>query len=75
MPDHAHLIIQVNQGDLRQRHPRHQIAFDQDLVQNSGRGSLWQRSFIDRSLWTAQDYERAIDYVLTNPVKAGIVSD
>ncbi|HEY7036536.1 MAG TPA: transposase [Thermomicrobiales bacterium] len=75
MPDHAHLVVQVNRIDL--------VNVVRDIKSRStrlwwshgGHGSLWQRSFIDRGLWTTQDYDRAVDYVLNNPVKAGIVAD
>ncbi len=75
MPDHAHLIVQVHQTvlvdvirDVKSRSTRL-------WWKHGGQGSFWQRSFIDRGLWTLRDYEAAVEYVLHNPVKAGIVAN
>ena len=75
MPDHAHLLVQVaDRGlvdvvrDLKSRSTRLWWTF-------GGSGPLWQRSFHDRRMRTPGDYERAAAYVLTNPVRAGLVED
>ena len=76
MPDHAHLLVQIMDGarlvdvvgDLKSNSTRRWWA-------QGGTGPLWQRSFHDRGLRTARDYERAAVYLLDNPVRAGLVEE
>jgi REP element-mobilizing transposase RayT len=75
MPDHAHLLLQVTAtglvdivGDLKSCATR-------TWWLHGGVGPLWQRSFHDRGIRTPNDYERAVAYVLDNPVRAGLVED
>jgi hypothetical protein len=35
-------------------------------------GPFWQREYYDRLLRNANELERAIDYVMNNPCKAGL---
>jgi type I restriction enzyme R subunit len=39
------------------------------------RGPLWQREWFDRWMRTDDEWQRCVDYVRNNPVKAGIVRD
>jgi hypothetical protein len=36
-------------------------------------GKLWQGRFFDRALRTVKEYNRAVEYIHLNPVKAGLV--
>ena len=75
MPDHAHLLLQVRRSGL--------VDVVGDVKSNAtrvwwrrgGNGALWQRSFHDRGIRDARDYERAAVYVLENPVRAGLMGD
>jgi putative transposase len=85
MPDHLHLLAasQTEEGDL--------ITFVKDFKQRtsywflhdyprgslkaSPRGSLWQRSYHDHILRSYEALNDAAEYVVFNPVTAGIVAD
>jgi REP element-mobilizing transposase RayT len=72
MPDHAHLIVEIADGDL--------IAIMRDVKthttrlwwQHGGQGALWQKSFHDRGLRGPKAFDEAVAYVLENPVRAGL---
>ncbi|MGH2533571.1 MAG: REP-associated tyrosine transposase [Thermomicrobiales bacterium] len=75
MPDHCHLIIQIKTtglvdviGDVKSRTTRVWWA-------HGNTGSLWQRSFHDRGIRTAREYDETVRYILENPVRAGLVDD
>ena len=38
-------------------------------------GAIWQRSFHDEGLRIQTAFERAMEYVLTNPQTTGLVAD
>jgi putative transposase len=75
MPDHAHLLVQIKETGL--------VDYVRDVKSIStrvwwvegGSGQLWQRSFHDRGLRTAADFDAAVSYILHNPVKTGLVDD
>ena len=75
MPDHAHLVLAPAVGcDI--------LAFAgqfKNLTQRAAwrlgvSGAFWQRSFWDRLLRADEPLEAAVEYVLNNPVRAGLVS-
>ena len=75
MPDHLHLITSTGDwslidviGDLKSHTIRAWWAL-------GNRGRLWQPSFHDRGLRTWADVNEAIQYVLDNPVRAGLVEE
>jgi hypothetical protein len=75
VPDHAHLVLQITGAGL--------VDVIRDLKTRStrlwwqygGAGSLWQRSFYDRGLRTGQEWRDAVDYVIANPVRAGLAAE
>ncbi|HYS80355.1 MAG TPA: transposase [Anaeromyxobacteraceae bacterium] len=75
MPDHVHLVVGPS--------PRCDvIAFVggfKGLVQRAAwrlgvRGRLWQTGFYDHFLRAEEQVERVVEYVLDNPIRAGLVS-
>jgi putative transposase len=74
MPDHLHLLLNVDEGgDV--------VDFIQDFKGRSTRlfwrhnhhGRVWQRSFYDHILRENDDPMKHIRYIIDNPVRAGIV--
>ena len=76
LPDHWHAI-------LFPRHPlsistaMESIKVGSTLRLNAGSnetGSIWQPRFFDRALRTVSEYNRKVEYIHLNPVKAGLAS-
>ena len=76
LPDHWHAI-------LFPRHPLsistvvESIKVGSTLRLNAGSnetGSIWQPRFFDRTLRTVSEYNRKVEYIHLNPVKAGLAS-
>ena len=73
MPDHIHLFvsgtIDFDLG-LWMRGVKRVVA----AAVSGGRGGLWQRGFFDHLIRNNESYSEKWDYVLENPVRAGLVS-
>jgi REP-associated tyrosine transposase len=74
MPDHLHALVQ---GDSRSANLltfvkafKHKTTFH--FRSKTGK-TLWQISFFDHILRTAEDLSNTADYILSNPVRAGLV--
>ena len=74
MPDHLHLILEGLTGgsdfcrcmkQIKQRTSFHAIRF--------GVGRLWQEGFHDRIIRHDEDLWAYVEYMLQNPVRAGLV--
>ena len=74
MPDHLHLLLEGLVGasdfcrfmkDAKQRTSFHAIRF--------GGGRLWQDGYHDRIVRQNEDIAAYVDYILQNPVRAGLV--
>jgi putative transposase len=74
MPDHLHLLLEGLTGgsdfrrcikQVKQRTSYQAIRF--------GVGRLWQPGYHDRILRHDEDLARYIEYILQNPVRAGLV--
>jgi putative transposase len=73
MPDHIHLFIAgADDFDLGVwvRGLKRVVA----AAVSGGRGGLWQRGFFDHLIRNSESYSEKWDYVLENPVRAGLVS-
>jgi REP element-mobilizing transposase RayT len=75
MPDHAHILVegQSSEADLR--------GLVVELKQRSGRShrtrageGLWQRGYHDRVLRENDRLSDFVEYVLGNPLRAGLAS-
>jgi len=74
MPDHAHLLIEGREPDADFRRfvttlRRAATAASWHLVRNG----LWQDGYFEHTLRGAEGTKECIDYILNNPVRAGIV--
>jgi REP element-mobilizing transposase RayT len=75
MPDHAHVLIGIERATL--------LAFVREWksrcylirCRRGSREPFWQRSFWDHALRNAERLPEAALYILTNPVRAGLVDD
>ena len=76
MPDHVHWLLQIGEkwpleqvvNSLKGRSAR------QINLARGARGKLWQGGFHDRALRKEEDLEAAADYLIHNPVRAGLVT-
>ena len=76
MPDHVHVLLQPNGGKL--------IQYVQAVKGKStraywklggGTGKLWQRGFYDHILRCEESLQGIAQYILANPVRAGLTED
>ncbi len=75
MPDHLHMIVEVgsvNLIEVMRRLKSHSTAIYRTKKYVT---PLWQESFHDHGLREPRDFEAAVEYILFNPVKAGLVSN
>jgi len=74
MPDHLHLLLQGDSpsSDLRGfvKTFKHKTTFH--FRAKTG-NTLWQISFFDHILRTAEDLSKIAEYILSNPVRVGLV--
>jgi len=74
MPDHLHLLLQgySPSSDLLSfvKTFKHKTTFH--FRSKTGK-TLWQISFFDHILRTAEDLSKTAEYILLNPVRAGLV--
>jgi putative transposase len=74
MPDHLHALLKGCCGDgiaadlLRNVKQRTSFHFRRAYGRR-----LWQRSYFDRTLRTKDEVRTAINYVVSNPIRAGLV--
>jgi putative transposase len=75
MPDHLHLLVEGSEGsDLAQLMKAFKQTSSFDYKQRVGR-LLWQRSYYDHILRGPDELRPAIEYILGNPVRAGLVEN
>ncbi len=75
LPDHWHAII-FPPYPLTTSRAMESIKVGSTHRINSGRresGLLWQPRFFDRAVRTVQEYYEKVEYILLNPVRAGLV--
>ena len=76
MPDHVHLLMSPSSTasivdfvrDFKSRSTR--LAW-----QYGYKGAIWQTSYHDRFLRKDDDVQVAVEYILNNPVRRGIVAE
>jgi len=73
MPDHLHLLVEAPEGgDLARFIKVFKQASSFDYKRRLGR-PLWRRSYYDHVLRGHEELLPAVEYVLGNPVRAGLV--
>ena len=74
MPDHVHLLIGVPEGFSLSELVRHWKSRCYLVRRRSGRReAFWQRGYYDHAVRADEDLRRAAEYILENPVRAGMV--
>jgi REP element-mobilizing transposase RayT len=75
MPDHLHLVV----GPSPECDIARFVGQTKNLIQRAVWASdvaslIWQRSFWDRFIRSEEQVERVVEYVLNNPVRAGLAA-
>jgi putative transposase len=82
MPNHVHLVCTPLPGEDGKCHPLQRIL--QSLKRHTARqanrilgrqGAFWQAESYDHVVRDERELARVVDYVIDNPVKAGLTSD
>lgn len=74
MPDHVHLLLSASNAKSVTAFVRELKGLSTRLAWTYGiKGKLWQKSFYDHFLRKGEDIEKAVRYILDNPVRKGIV--
>jgi len=75
MPDHLHLLAEGLEGsDLAELMKTFKQATAYDYRRRTGR-PLWQRSYYDHVLRGSDELQPAIEHILENPIRAGLVDN
>jgi len=75
MPDHLHLLVQGSEGsNLAQLVKTFKQASSYDYKRRAGR-PWWQRSYHDHVLRGSDELQPTIEYILENPIRAGLVDN
>ena len=69
MPDHLHWLLRLEQGSLSALVGRVKSISAKRLG-----GPVWQAGFHDRALRREEDLQSVARYVVTNPLRAGLVT-
>jgi putative transposase len=76
MPDHVHLVLQPERGDLADVMRRFKsLSWRACRSRASLKTRLWQDGFHDRGIRSQRHLEMTLDYVHRNPVRAGLVDE
>lgn len=76
MPDHVHLVVEPSAGcDLITFVGQFKNLAQRAAWTHGVSGRFWQQSFWDRFLRAGDQLQTHVQYVLDNPVRAGLVTD
>ncbi|WP_434675922.1 REP-associated tyrosine transposase [Pseudomonas sp. D3-10] len=74
MPDHLHWLVQLEQPRLSEVmqgvKSRSTLAINRAMGRT---GAIWQNGFHDRAIRDNQDLQPCARYIITNPLRAGLV--
>jgi len=74
MPDHVHLLMSISKGGDIIEFVREIKSLSSKIARQCGyREVIWQRSFYDHFLRKDEDCKVVANYIIHNPVRAGIV--
>jgi len=74
MPDHVHLLISASERESIIEFVREIKSLSTKMAWQHGySGTIWQRSFYDHFLRKDEDCKMVANYIVHNPVRAGIV--
>jgi putative transposase len=75
MPDHVHLLVGVPAGSALSDVVGDWKSRCYTLWREArARKTFWQRSYYDHAIRADEDFRTAAEYVLNNPVRAGLVA-
>jgi len=77
MPDHIHLLIELTETQtLSEAIGRINSCVAKAINKALNRsGTVWQGAYFDRALRKDEDIETVVDYLLNNPIRAGLVEN
>ena len=77
MPDHAHWLVQLGQqGSLEVFVNRLKSSTARKANAVLGRsGALWEKAYHDRAMRSDDDLIEVAQYIVVNPVRAGLVAN
>ena len=74
MPDHLHCLVKLDEmnldGCMQQLKSRTAIALNRSIGRT---GKVWQSGYHDHALRRDEDLKAAARYLVTNPLRAGLV--
>jgi putative transposase len=74
MPDHLHLLISPKEGNLPDSISRWK-SYTANRIKKLGHTSrCWQPSFYDHALRKEEEINSTAEYIVNNPVRAGLVN-
>ena len=74
MPDHLHLLVEGRRADADlRRFAAAARRMSSNACRGLAPGGIWQDGYFERTLRPGEDAGACIDYILANPVKAGLV--
>ena len=75
MPDHIHLLLTPTDS-LEKAVQQIKGGFSYRVKKGlNWKGEVWQKGFSDHRIRDIQDWERHVNYIRLNPVKAGLCSE
>ncbi len=74
MPDHLHLLISPYTDSLSNLMGRWKSFIAYQLMRKGLKEKCWQRSFYDHALRKKEDIKSTAQYIINNPVRAGLVN-
>ena len=77
MPDHAHLILQPIEGYSLPRVMKGIKSTTARMINRfrNRTGSVWKENYFDRIIRSPKDLDEKLNYMLENPIRAGLVED
>ncbi len=75
MPDHVHLLVEVRTLGLVELVGRLKSYSTMLWRKQGNHGHLWQKSFYDHGIRGPRDFEATVEYILNNPIEAGLAEE
>jgi len=74
MPNHVHVLVEVNAGHPLSRIVHSWKSFTAKAIAQRVHvsGKLWQEDYWDRVIRNDAHFAAAVDYIVNNPVHAGL---
>ncbi len=77
MPDHAHLLVQPNEGVTLSRvmHGLKGVSAHKINLHRGAKGQIWQDESYDRIVRNDVEFKNELNYIYNNPVKKGLTEE